>query len=209
MRPPDVLEVDDAAADAGEHEPHVEPAGHDVECVESLRRERHPPTAPRGLPIALRDAVGACPLDEHDAGLPVDVAPLDREPLRRAHPGRRGEHDHRPVRSPRTLGDGMCDDDNWREGKRAGQACPTPRTSAAGGLVERAPAPEVNPHGPAPIGARSLTRHSARFSVATRLRHVDRPSPTSSAAFSSERPNSRLPSVSGRMSVRALPLRAA
>lgn len=22
--------------------------------------------------------------------------------------------------------DGMCDDDNWREGKRAGQACPTP-----------------------------------------------------------------------------------
>ena len=60
---------------------------------------------PGGLAVRLRDAVRARPLDEHDARLPVNVAPLDRQPLGRPHARLGGEHDRGAVLRAELLGD--------------------------------------------------------------------------------------------------------
>ena len=84
------------AAGAREEQAGVQPRRNRVERLGGSRRQWHGAKRTRLLAVQLHLAVGEHAPDVHEAGVAVDVATLERQPLLRAQAGERYEQRHRP-----------------------------------------------------------------------------------------------------------------
>ncbi len=92
-----VGELEVAAGRGGEEQRRVEPRRQRLERRERPRAQRHPPARPLRLREWGQHAVGVAALDGDGPPGPVEVAPLERDPLVRPEPGLGGEDDEQPV----------------------------------------------------------------------------------------------------------------